>query len=194
MSVALSEAEVHWRAFLESLQKRGMCGIDYVVSDDHAGLRAARKAAIGGVKWQRCQFHLAQNAIHHSPNLAIRKSIGAELRTIWNAPTIKSAEIALAELVKAYQPIAPKLADWLEKNAPEAMTVFSLPENHRRRMRTSNPMERAIQQEIKRRTQKVRVFPDEASLTRLVSAVLVEIDDQWAADHKAYIKWEYQDA
>ena len=74
------------------------------------------------------------------------------------------------------------------------MTVFSLPENHRRRMRTSNPMERAIQQEIKRRTQKVRVFPDEASLTRLVSAVLVEIDDQWAADHKAYIKWEYQDA
>ena len=194
MSVALSEAEVHWRAFLESLQKRGMCGIEYVVSDDHAGLRAARKAVLGGVKWQRCQFHLAQNAIHHSPNLAIRKSIGAELRTIWNAPTIKSAEIALADLVKAYQPIAPKLADWLEKNAPEAMTVFSLPENHRRRMRTSNPMERAIQQEIKRRTQKVRVFPDEASLTRLVSAVLVEIDDQWAADHKAYIKWEYQDA
>ena len=76
-----------------------------------------------------------------------------------------------------YQPIAPKLADWLEKNAPEAMTVFSLPENHRRRMRTSNPMERATQQEIKRRTQKVRVFPDEASLTRLISAVRVEIDD-----------------
>lgn len=194
VSVALSEAEVHWRAFLESLQRRGMRGVEYVVSDDHAGLRAARKAVLGGVKWQRCQFHLAQNAIHHSPNLTIRKRIGAELRTIWNAPTLKTAEIALFELVKAYQSIAPKLAEWLEKNVPEGLAVFSLPETHRRRMRTSNPMERAVQQEIKRRTQKVRVFPDEASLTRLVSAVLVEIDDQWAADAKAYIKWECQDA
>lgn len=194
VSVALSEAEVHWRAFLESLQRRGLRGVEYVVSDDHAGLRAARKAVLGGVKWQRCQFHLAQNAIHHSPNQTIRKRIGAELRTIWNAPTLKAAEIALFELVKAYQSIAPKLAEWLEKNVPEGLAVFSLPETHRRRMRTSNPMERAVQQEIKRRTQKVRVFPDEASLTRLVSAVLVEIDDQWAADAKAYIKWECQDA
>ena len=77
---------------------------------------------------------------------------------------------------------------------PEGLTVFKLPEHHRRRMRTSNPMERAVQQELKRRTQKVRVFPNEASLTRLVSAVLVEIDDKWAADTKAYIKWECQDA
>jgi len=194
VSVALSEAEVHWRAFLEILQKLGMRGIEYVVSDDHAGLRAARKAVLGGVKWQRCQFHLAQNAIHHSPNLAVRNRIGAELRTIWNASTLKAAENALAELVKAYQSIAPKLAEWLEKNAQEGLTVFSLPDNHRRRMRTSNPMERAVQQEIKRRTQKVRVFRNEVSLLRLVSAVLVEIDDQWAAEPKAHIKWEYQDA
>jgi transposase-like protein len=83
---------------------------------------------------------------------------------------------------------------WLEKNIPEGLTVFSLPDHHRRRMRTSNPMERAVQQELKRRTQKVRVFPNEASLDRLVSAVLVEIDDKWAADTKAYIKWECQDA
>ena len=115
VSVALSEAEVHWRTFLENLQSRGMRGVEYVVSDDHAGLRAARKAVLGGVKWQRCQFHLAQNAIHHSPNLAIRKRIGGELRTIWNAPTLKAAEIALADLVKAYQPTAPKLADWLKR-------------------------------------------------------------------------------
>ncbi len=107
---------------------------------------------------------------------------------------MKAAEIALADLVKAYQPTAPKLADWLEKNVPEGLTVFTLTENHRRRMRTSNPMERAVQQEIKRRTQKVRVFPNEASLIRLVSAVLVEIDDNWVAETKAYIKWECQDA
>lgn len=77
---------------------------------------------------------------------------------------------------------------------PEALAVFALPEHHRRRLRTSNPMERAVQQELKRRTSKVRVFPNEDSLERLVSAVLVEIDDKWAADSKAYIKWECQDA
>ena len=92
VSVALSEAEVHWRAFLESLLKRGMGGVRFVVSDDHAGLRAARQAVLGGATWQRCQFHLAQNAIHHSPNVTIRKRIGKELRQIWNAPGLPVAE------------------------------------------------------------------------------------------------------
>ena len=194
VSVALSEAEVHWRTFLENLHARGMCGVEYVVSDDHAGLRAARRAVLGGAKWQRCQFHLAQNAVHHSPNVAIRKRIGAELRAVWNANTLAKAETALAELVTAYQENAPKLAAWLEQNVPEGLVVFSLPEHHRRRLRTSNPMERSVQQELKRRTVKVRVFPNEDALERLVSAVLVEIDDKWAADTKAYIKWECQDA
>jgi len=194
VSVALSEAEVHWRAFLESLQARGMRGVEYVVSDDHAGLRAARRAVLGGAKWQRCQFHLARNAIHHAPSLAIRKRIGTELRAVWNASDLPKAETALAELVTAYHDTAPKLAEWLDKNVPEGLAVFSLPEHHRRRLRTSNPIERAIQQELKRRTVKVRVFPNEEALERLVSAVLVEIDERWAVDTKAYIKWECQDA
>jgi putative transposase len=194
VSVALSEAEVHWRAFLESLQRRGMRGVEYVVSDDHAGLRAARRAVLGAAKWQRCQFHLAQNAIHHAPSLAIRKRIGIELRAVWNANTLSAAETALTDLIASYRDTAPKLTEWLEKNVPEGLAVFLLPEHHRRRMRTSNPMERAVQQELKRRTIKIRVFPNEASLERLVSAVLVEIDDKWAADTKAYIKWECQDA
>ncbi|KZZ28591.1 transposase, partial [Sulfitobacter sp. HI0082] len=194
VSVALSEAEVHWRAFLESLQARGLRGVQYIVSDDHAGLRAARRAVFGGATWQRCQFHLAQNAIHHAPNLAVRKRIGAELREIWNAASLAKAETSLAELVTEYRDTAPKLAAWLEDNVPEGLTFFTLPKHHRRRMRTSNPMERSVQQELKRRTVKVRVFPNEAALERLVSAVLVEIDDKWAADTKAYIKWECQDA
>ena len=99
-----------------------------------------------------------------------------------------------SRLVESYRDKAAKLAAWLEDNVPDGLAVFTLPEGHRRRLRTSNPMERAIQQEIKRRTQKVRVFPNEKSLERLVSAVLVEIDDKWAADTKAYIKWECQDA
>ncbi|NUH65111.1 IS256 family transposase [Sulfitobacter sp. S0837] len=194
VSVALSEAEVHWRAFLESLQARGLRGVQYIVSDDHAGLRAARRAVFGGATWQRCQFHLAQNAIHHTPNLAVRKRIGAELREIWNAASLDKAETSLAELVTDYRDAAPKLAAWLEENVPEGLAVFTLPKHHRRRMRTSNPMERSVQQELKRRTVKVRVFPNAAALERLVSAVLVEIDDKWAAEPKAYIKWECQDA
>lgn len=194
VSVALSEAEVHWRAFLESLVARGLRGVEFIVSDDHAGLRAARRAVLGGATWQRCQFHLAQNAIHHAPNIAIRKRIGAELRAVWSASTLAKAEAALDELVAGYRGTAPKLADWLEQNAPEGLAVFSLPEHHRKRMRTSNPIERAVQQEIKRRTAKVRVFPGEDSLLRLVSAILVEIDEKWASDTKAYIKWECQNA
>ena len=194
VSIALSEAEVHWRAFLESLMARGLRGVEYVVSDDHAGLRAAFRAVLGGAKWQRCQFHLAQNAIHHAPNVEVRKNIGAELRAVWDAPDLARAETALAELVESYREKAPKLAGWLEKNVPESLTVFSLPERHRRRLRTSNPIERAIQQEIKRRTVKVRVFPNEEALERLVSAVLVEIDERWAVETKPYIKWECQNA
>jgi putative transposase len=194
VSVALSEAEVHWRGFLESLVARGLRGVEFIVSDDHAGLRAARRAVLGGATWQRCQFHLAQNAIHHAPNAEIRKRIGKQLRSVWNADELPKAETALAELVASYRDTAPKLADWLEANVLEGLAVFTLPEHHRRRLRTSNPMERAVQQELKRRTAKVRVFPSEDSLLRLVSAILVEIDEKWASDTKAYIKWGCQDA
>ena len=193
VSCTVSEAKIHWRAFLESLLERGMRGVQFVVSDDHAGLRAARKAVLTGATWQRCQFHLAQNAIHHAPSLAIRKRIGAELRLIWNAPNLETATENLRRLVETYRDKSSKLAAWLEGNIPEGLAVFTLPEHHRRRLRTSNPIERAVQQEIKRRTQKVRVFPNEDSLERLVSAVLVEIDDKWAVADKAYIKWECQD-
>jgi len=192
VSCALSEAEVHWRAFLESLLKRGMHGVQFVVSDDHSGLQAARKAVLGGAVWQRCQFHLAQNAIHHSPNQKIRKRIGSELRQVWNAPNMATATENLRLLVESHRDKAADLAKWLEDNVPEGLAVFALPEHHRRRLRTSNPIERGIQQELKRRTRKVRVFPNIESLERLVSAVLVEIDDKWAAADKGYIKWKKQ--
>jgi putative transposase len=131
--------------------------------------------------------HLAQNAIHHAPSLAIRKRIGAELRAVWNAHDLAAAEAEPRRLVAAYAASAPKLAAWLEASVPEGLAVFRLPEPHRKRMRTSNPVERAIQQEIKRRTVKVRVFPNEAALLRLVTAVLVEIDEDWATTDRVYI-------
>lgn len=187
VSAALSEAEVHWRSFLDDLVGRGLRGVHFITSDDHAGLRAARQAVFPGAQWQRCQFHLAQNAIHHAPNTTIRKAIGAELRRVWNASTLVSAQAELDRLVKAYLSTAPKLATWLESAVPEGLTVFSLPDQHRRRLRTANPIECAIQQEIKRRTSKVRVFPIEASLLRLVTAILVEIDKEWATTDRVYI-------
>ena len=189
VSVALSEAEVHWRAFLDSLVRRGMRGLQFITSDDHAGLGAARRAVFGGVTWQRCQFHLAQNAIHHAPSHAIRSVIGAELRAVWNARDITAANEELRLLVQRYAKTAPDLSRWLERNIPEGMAVFSLPDTHRLKMRTSNPIERAVQQELKRRTIKIRVFPSTDALLRLVSAVLVEIDEQWAVSTQPYLKW-----
>ena len=194
VSCALSEAEVHWRGFLDGLVARGLRGVTYVVSDDHAGLRAARRAVLPGATWQRCQFHLAQNALHHAPTLAIRRRIGAELRRVWDAPTLADAEAELRRLVASYAEAAPDLAAWLEANVPEGLAVFTLPEGHRRRLRTANPIERAVQQEIKRRTVKVRVFPSRDALLRLVSAVLAEIDDDWLATDRRYITWEDRDA
>jgi transposase-like protein len=193
VSAAISEAEVHWRDFLNDLVDRGMRGVEFIVSDDHAGLRAARRAVLSGATWQRCQFHLAQNAIHHAPNLAIRKRIGEDLRAIWNAKDLKAAETELSALVETHRKTAPKLAAWLEANVPEGLAVFTLPKAHRRRMRTSNPIERAVQQEIKRRTRKVRVFPNEASLIRLITAVLAEIDEEWATTNRVYINMENRD-
>ncbi|WP_413204207.1 transposase [Rhodospirillum sp. A1_3_36] len=94
------------------------------------------------------------------------KSIGEELRAVWNAKDLVSAQTELADLVAHYRESAPRLARWLEENIPEGLAVFTLPNKHRRRMRTSNPIERAVQQEIKRSTKKVRVFPNEASSPR----------------------------
>lgn len=193
VSVASSEAEVHWRAFLERLVARGLRGVTYIVSDNHAGLRAARRAVFGAATWQRCQFHLAQNAIHHAPSLGVRKRIGRELREVWNTSTIERANDELGRLVATYQKTAPKLAKWLESEVPEGLAAHTLPAAHRRRMRTSNGIERAVQQELKRRTRKIRVFPNEASLLRLATAVLIEIDEAWCAKQTPYINWEDQD-
>lgn len=189
VSVALSEAEIHWRSFLDSLVKRGLRGVTCITSDSHAGLESARQAVFGGVLWQRCQFHFAQNALHHAPSIGIRKQLGGQLREVWNAENLRSAKQRLKELVESYRDKAPKLATWLESDAPETLTVMELPKAHWRKMRTSNPIERCIQQEIKRRTRKIRLFPNEDALLRLVTAVLVEIDDAWSTSSKAYIDW-----
>lgn len=179
LSMAPSEAEIHWKEFLESLVDRGLCGVEYIVSDDHSGLNAARRAVFADAKWQRCQFHLTQNAKKQAPSKEIRKSIAQDLRTVYNAENLEQAKKALKKIVDKYATTAPKLALWLEHNVPEALTVFSLPKNHRRKMRTSNLIERAVNQQIKQRTRKIRVFPNEDSLVRIVTGIIIRIENAW---------------
>lgn len=187
-SCSLSEAEVHWRAFLESLIERGMHGVRLIVSDDHAGIGAARRALFPGVPWQRCQFHLAQNAMAYVPRMAMRREVGEELRTIFNAADREEAQRRLDLAVKKWRQPAPKLAEWMAASLPEGFTVFALPLAHRRRLRTTNSLER-IHREIKRRTRIAALFPNEPSVERPVSAILCEIDEEWATGRQ-YLNME----
>jgi transposase-like protein len=178
ISVSLSEAEEHWRVFLESLVARGLHGVMLIVSDDHVGLKAARKMVFSGVPWQRCQFHLQQNAQSYVPRVSMRREVAEDIRTIFNAPDREAAQTYLDKAVDKYSILTPKLADWMEVNIPEGFTVFAFPRVHQRRLRTSNYLER-LSQEIKRRTRVVRVFPNEQACLRLISAILMEIGEEW---------------
>ncbi|HET7101959.1 MAG TPA: IS256 family transposase [Terriglobia bacterium] len=178
VSVALSEAEAHWRQFLQSLQARGLHGVQFIVSDDHAGLGAARMAVFPSVPWQRCQFHLQQNAQAYVPRLDQRSAVAEAIRSVFNCANRPAAEARLKEVVALYAQSAPKLAAWMETNLPQGFTVFALPAAHQQRMRTSNALER-VNQELKRRTRVAGLFPNEASLLRLITALLSEINDEW---------------
>jgi len=185
VSVSLSEAEVHWRAFLKSLLDRGLYGVRYIVSDAHEGLKAALQALFHGTLWQRCQFHLQRNAQAYVPSKAMQPQVAQDIRDIFNAPNGDLARMRLAHYVEQYAQSAPKLAEWMETDLPEGLTVFELPESHRKRMRTTNMLER-LHEEINRRTRVARLFPNEASLLRLVSAIEMEISEDWIAG-KRYV-------
>ena len=178
VSVALSEAEVHWRHFLAGLQQRGLTGVELLVSDDHSGLRLARTAVFPAVPWQRCQFHLQQNAQAYVPRLDQRAAVAEAIRSVFLSPDLPSAQRRLKEVIAHYAAGTPKLAAWMEENIPQGFSVFAFPVAHRKRLRTTNPLER-VNQELKRRTRVARVFPNEASLLRLVSALLAETSQDW---------------
>ena len=188
VSVSLSEQEAHWRDFLEGLVARGLREVELIISDAHTGLKSARKAVFGSIPWQRCQFHLQQNASQYVPRQAMRKGVAADIRAIFNAYDREQAEMLLIRTVQKYEQSAPRLADWMEVNIPEGLTVFSFPEPHRRYIRTTNILER-LSQEIKRRTKVVRIFPNEASCLRLISALLIEYDEAWQTGRR-YLTFE----
>jgi transposase-like protein len=178
VSVSVSEHEVHWRTFLHSLVARGLCGVQLIISDAHEGLKAARQAIFGGVPWQRCQFHLQQNAQAYVPRQELRAEVAADMRAIFNAPDRATAEAYLTRTMQKYSKSAPRLATWLESNLLEGFTVFGFPKSQQRRLRTVNVLER-VNREIERRTRVVSIFPNESSCIRLISALLMEIDEAW---------------
>ena len=178
VSVSLSEHETHWKAFLKSLKDRGMHGVKLVISDDHAGLGAARRAVFGSVPWQRCQFHLQQNAGAYVPRQSMRKEVAADIRAMFNAPDKMTAEQYLKVIIEKYARSATRLSAWMEENLAEGFTVFDFPLEHRRSIRITNNLER-INRENHRRTRVVGVFPNEASCLRLISARLMEISEDW---------------
>jgi len=186
VSVSLSEAEVHWRQFLLSLKDRGIYGLKLIISDDHPGLKSARKTVFPSVPWQRCQVHIQRNAAAYVPKVDMREQVVADIRDIFHAPNRAEAERLLEKAVEFYSDKASRLAQWMEENIPEGFSFYAMPRTHWRRLRTSNMIER-LNREIKRRTRVCSLFPNEASLLRLVTAILAEVAEEWESD-KTYLK------
>ena len=183
VSVSLSEAEVHWREFMEDLSARGLKGMELIISDDHSGLKAARKSVFPSVPWQRCHFHMAQNAQSYIPKVSLRKTLGGVLKSIFNAPTRADAIELKNRALKQYGKTAPDWCKWLDENLEEGLTVFSFPMSHWRKIRTTNGVER-LNREIKRRTRVATLFPNKESCLRLVTAIVEEIHEDWMAGRK----------
>lgn len=185
ISVSLSEAEIHWRKFLESLQKRGLSGMQLIISDDHSGLKKARQSVFPSVLWQRCQFHLAQNAQKYAPNQAMKSVFGQTIRDIFNACSIDDADKKLKEATDQYSSKYPEFTEFLESSVIEGFTIFQFPRPFWIRLRTSNAIEN-LNLQIQRRIKVCGLFPNPDSALRLVSAVLSEIHEDWQTDLKYF--------
>jgi putative transposase len=185
MTVSLSEAEVHWRDFFIILCKRGLTGVNYIVSDDHQGLRKALKSVFPGTSWQRCQFHLAQNAQAYISKKHRRPEIAQDIRDISQSPDLHSAHAQLNRFIQKWEKSEPKLVSWAEQNIPQGFAVFSLPKSLHKKFRTSNLIER-FNQELKRRSKLIRIFPNEESCLRLLSAVALEFHEDWLSKRRFF--------
>ena len=163
--VAHWESKATWGGFLKGLVDRGLTGVELVVSDAHAGLSDARKKHLTGVPWQRCQRHFLMNAVHQVPK-AEEKALHRALRRVWDDSTSwEQARSAMTELARSLEARHPRLAEWLEVEGEETLRCFHFPAHHRKRIRTTNGVER-VNQELKRRSRVVRIFPNRRSCRR----------------------------
>lgn len=177
VSIGDAESAATWNELFASLKRRGLSGVDFVVSDDHAGLVEAVNKQFAGATWQRCQVHLMRNMLGHCPSRE-RSAVAAAAKLIFSSTDVVDARRHRDEFVKRFAKTAPKAVACLEDGFDDAMAIMALPEKYRRRLRTTNMMER-LNEEIRRRERVIRVFPNDASALRLIGALLAEISENW---------------
>lgn len=190
-----SESEASWSDFLGTLKRRGLSGVDLVVSDAHGGLVHAIQRHFQGATWQRCQTHLTRDVLDATPK-ALRDELHEHLRALFEAPDLATARTLLHQVVETYAARAPKALAALEAGFDDATAVLALPEPYRRRLRTTNSVER-LNEEIRRRERVIRIFPNRASAIRLLGALLQEQHEQWITGHRyldmtAYWLWRHE--
>jgi putative transposase len=187
-----SESEARWSEFFGWLKSRGLRGVDLVVSDDHGGLVRAIRKQFQGVTWQRCQTHFLRNILDATPK-ALQDEVYSQVRTILDAPDMDTARLLLNQVIEAFETKAPKAMAVLEGGFEDATAVLLLPQKYRKRLRTTNGLER-LNEEIRRRERVIRIFPNRESALRLIGALLMEIDEKWASgkkylDMNDYLDW-----
>jgi putative transposase len=188
VDVGDSEDEVFWTAFLRGLKDRGLGGVRLVISDAHTGLKASIPRVLAGASWQRCKVHLMRNILGTVP-AASKDMVAATVRTIFAQPTAEACRAQLREVVRILEAQFPKAAAILDGAEIDVLTHTAFPRGHWRKIASTNPLER-INKEIKRRSNVVGIFPDDASVIRLVGAVLLDQHDDWAIAERRYLSEE----
>lgn len=183
-AVGASEEAAFWGEFLRGLVRRGLKGVELVISDAHEGLKAAIGEVLTGASWQRCRVHLMRNILAHVPK-ADKALVAAAIRTVFAQPDREAAGQQLAEVVAAMRVRWPKAAEVLSKAEDDALAYMAFPREHWTRIYSTNPLER-LNREVKRRTDVVGIFPDVASIERLVGAILQETDDEWEVSRRYF--------
>lgn len=188
VELANRESLSSWKEFCLRLKERGLNGVDLVISDDHAGLRKAIAEVFTEAAWQRCYVHFLRNALDYLPRKADNDCL-TELRWIYDRRSIEEARQDLAAWLKKWTTRYPKLCDWVENNIEETLTFYRLPRQHHKNLKSTNLLER-LNEEIKRRTLVVRIFPNTAACLRLIRALAVEMHENWI-EATRYLNMEY---
>lgn len=177
MQVGDSESEESWKEFFTWLKSRDLRGVDFVISDSHAGLVKAVKGAFQGCTWQRCQVHFMRNLLGVTPK-KLHEEVRKRVRGVLDAPDLKTARLLAVQVIDECREQAPKAMEILEKGFDDVTAVLVLPEAYRRRLRTTNDIER-LNEELRRRENVIRIFPNRESVTRLMGALMMELDEKW---------------
>ncbi len=187
MDIGPSEAETFWTAFLRKLARRGLRGVKLVVSDAHEGIKAAVSKVLSAT-WQRCRVHFMRNALAHAGRSG-RRVVSAFIATAFAQDDAEAAKAQWRRVADQLRPKVPKLATLMDEAEADVLAYMTFPAVHRTKLHSTNPLER-LNGEIKRRTDVVGIFPNEAALTRLVGAILLEQNDEWAVQRARYITLE----